>query len=87
VRSKSRKSEVQLETYGAASSPSDRTKRCYARMIGGLSTRRYQRTVDDMIEGYGVSRSAISRQMVDATAQRLAEFMERDLPVSMFACR
>ena len=79
MRSKSKGVDVPLETYKAFQNPEHTSEQVYERLIGGLSTRRYERTVDDMLEGYGVSRSAVSRQMVEATAARLEELLERDL--------
>lgn len=79
VRSKSTGKEVPLESYHAFQNPKHQNQQIYEHLIGGLSGRCYERTVDDMVDGYGVSRSAISRKMVEATAARLKEFCERDL--------
>lgn len=79
MRSKSKRNEVPLETYRAFQNPEQQTEQIYERLIGGLSTRRYERTVDDMLEGYGASKSAVSRTMVEATAERLEALLERDL--------
>jgi transposase-like protein len=79
MRSKTAKREVPLVTYRTFQNPEQQTEQIYERLIGGLSTRRYQRTVDAMLEGYGASKSAVSRQMVEATAQRLEALLERDL--------
>ncbi len=79
VRSKARRQDVPLKTYRAFHDPTRQSQQVYQRLIGGLSSRRYERAVDEMIQGYGVSRSAVSRQRVEATAARLEELLERDL--------
>lgn len=71
--------EVALQTYGLFQKPDHSTEQIYERLIGGLSGRRYEQTVEQVLEGYGVSRSAVSRHMVIATAARVKQLVERDL--------
>lgn len=79
LRNKKTGREEPLQTYRAFQQPEPQRDAVYNRLIGGLSTRRYEQTVDDVAEGYGVSRSAVSRQMVTATATKLKQLYERDL--------
>jgi putative transposase len=79
LRNKKTGREEPLATYRAFQQPESQRDTVYQRMIGGLSTRRYEQTVEQVAEGYGVSRSAVSRQMVTATAAKLKQLYERDL--------
>lgn len=79
LRSKSKKKEEPLETYRAFQDPERQAEQVYNSLIGGLSGRRYEQTVEQIVEGYGVSKSAVSRTMVAATAARVKELLERDL--------
>jgi putative transposase len=79
LRNKKTGKEEPLTMYQAFQQPEPQSDAVYQRLIGGLSTRRYQKTVDDVVEGYGASRSAVSRQMVAATAAKLKQLHERDL--------
>jgi transposase-like protein len=42
-----------------------------------LSTRDYQRVVDHLAESFGLSKSSVSSRFIEATAEKLKEFMER----------
>ncbi len=71
VRSKSSGREVPLQTYQAFQDTKHQAEAVYQGLIGGLSGRRYEQTVEQVVDGYGVSRSAVSRQMISATAARV----------------
>jgi transposase-like protein len=47
--------------------------------LAGLSARRYRETVVGAAEAFGVSPSAVSERLVEATSQKLKEFRERSL--------
>jgi hypothetical protein len=49
------------------------------KVLRGISERRYGETIVDAASAFGVSDSAISRRIVEATTQKLKEFKERDL--------
>ena len=49
----------------------------YKKLIHGIGTRKYEKAIDDFTEGYGISRSAVSRQMVEATRGGLQKLCER----------
>lgn len=59
-----RRQEVELETYKQFSKPSAMNKAVMAKMLAGVSTRDYAATVDEIIDGHGISRSAVSRRSV-----------------------
>ena len=49
------------------------------KILSGISTRRYQETVIDAAQSFGISASSVSRHIVEATAKQLKEFKERSL--------
>jgi transposase-like protein len=48
-------------------------------ILAGVSTRDYERTLDDFCEGYGIQKSSVSRQWKAISAQKLEEFLQRPL--------
>jgi putative transposase len=46
-------------------------------VLGGISTRRYREVLPRMAEAVGVSKSRVSREAIDASAQQLQELAER----------
>ncbi len=76
--------EVQLESYTAFTSTDLLAEGIVARMLAGLSTRRYPAGLEPVgheVEqaAQGTSKSAVSRRFVAATAERLAELLARRL--------
>lgn len=76
--------EVPLESYTAFTSTDLLAEGIVARMLAGLSTRRYPaglEPVGSQVEqaASGTSKSAVSRRFVAATAERLAELLARPL--------
>ena len=71
--------EVPLSSYRAFRQNDARTKAVYDRLVAGVSCRDYASTVEAVAEGYGISRSVASREMIEATAKDLKELVERDL--------
>ena len=76
--------EVQLESYTAFTSTDLLCEGIVARMLAGLSTRRYPAGLEPVghqvdAQASGTSKSAISRRFVQATAERLAELLARRL--------
>jgi transposase-like protein len=53
-------------------------------VIKGLSTRDYASVIDHMGEGFGLSKSQVSRQFVEKTSEELDRFMNRDLSGQTF---
>ena len=79
VRSKDGKTEASLESYKAFQSEKGLDKRLSERVILGLSSRDYERAVDDFADGYGLKKSSISRHFIKASGEKLAELLERTL--------
>jgi putative transposase len=76
--------EVQLESYAAFTSTDLLAEGIVARMLAGLSTRRYPAGLEPVgqqvdAQACGTSKSAVSRRFVAATAERLAELLARRL--------
>lgn len=89
VRTADGTAEVPLATYGAFTSGDLLADGIVARMLAGLSTRRYGAGLEPVGAGVearsaGTSRSAVSRRFVAATAQRLAELLSRPLGEQRF---
>ena len=81
--------EVPLASYGAFSGSDLLAEGIVARMLAGLSTRRYGAGLEPVGAGVearaaGTSRSAVSRRFVTATSGRLAELLARPLGEQRF---
>lgn len=48
-----------------------------AKLLMGVSSRDYHRSVEDFCDGYGIRKSSVSRAFVQATARRLKKLTER----------
>ncbi|MGZ3608409.1 MAG: IS256 family transposase [Syntrophales bacterium] len=78
--------EIHLSTYEELKKPGVFSEEILGKVLRGISERRYGETVIDAASAFGVSSSAISRRIVEATTQKLKEFKERDLSdISVFA--
>lgn len=71
--------EVRLQSYEVLKAPGGFSEGLLEKVLRGLSARKYQETVLEASEAFGVSPSAVSRQLVEITTQKLAAFKERDL--------
>jgi len=71
--------EVPLSSYERFQESSQRTQAVFQRLVSGLSCRNYPQAIETIREGYGISKSVVNREMVDATSNRLKELCERDL--------
>jgi transposase-like protein len=79
VVEKETKKAYQLKGHGVFQKISDLAKRAYCDLIRGISTRKYEEGVTKFLKGYGASSSTISRRMVEATAEKVQELMNRKL--------
>ena len=59
--------EVALTSYERFQSPPRRQSSIVRKLINGISTRKYTKAIEDFTDGYGVSKSAVSRELVTAT--------------------
>lgn len=71
--------EVALESYERFQSPLRRQSSVVRKLINGISTRKYTSAVEDFTEGYGISKSTVSRELVAATRDSLQSLCERRL--------
>lgn len=69
--------EVELQTYKKFSKPDAMNKAVMAKMVAGVSCRDYAGTVGEIIDGHGISRSAVSRRSVREASKRLEQFYSR----------
>ncbi len=71
--------EVALTSYERFQDAGQRTQAVFQRLVSGLSCRNYPQAIEVVQEGYGISKSVVNREMVEATAKGLKELCERDL--------
>jgi transposase-like protein len=80
--------EVCLKTYQAMGEKAGFSEELLGKSLAGLSARRYRETLVNAAEAFGVSPSAVSERLVEATSQKLKEFRERRLegfsPLAVF---
>ena len=71
--------EVPLKSYTTFHQNGERTRAVYQRIIAGVSCRNYRKTLEEVAEAAGVSRSVVSREIIESTEADLKELCERDL--------
>lgn len=69
--------EVRLESYQRFQSPPRRQRSIYKQLINGISTRKYDQAIEEFTDGYGISKSALSRELVQVTRGSLQALCER----------
>ena len=82
VRGKGRGREVALPSIERLRDGDPMSERVVEQIALGVSTRGYERSlepVDESIETRGASKSSASRGLIDATTERLAQFVSRKL--------
>lgn len=73
------KSNIPLEVYHHLKEVKSPTEQLLKAVLLGLSTRDYEEVIDYVGEGFGLSKSNISRSFVDRTKEKLIEFESRKL--------
>jgi transposase-like protein len=71
--------ESPLKSYTRLHERGQFSEQLLTKAMKGLAGRRYEETVGEMAGAFGVSRSAVSRHVVAASAVKLAAFRERPL--------
>ena len=71
--------EVALENYRRLQQNGRMQRAVAERIVCGLSTRKYRRAVQTVLQGYGIRKSSVSRHFVRATTNQLRELCERRL--------
>ncbi len=79
VRDRLRNQEVPLPTYERLQAPRTRDAGLLHKVLGGLSTREYERCAEAVPEAFGLSASTVSRRFKRASARKLQERLERRL--------
>jgi putative transposase len=77
--------EVPLETYTQLQSPDAMPQAALRRMVRGVSTREYEQVVDMARDGFGVTKSCVSRGFVRASAANVKALAERRFDGERFA--
>lgn len=71
--------EVALDSYARLQHDGRRQRAVREGIVAGLSTRNYRRAVQSVLDGYGIEKSSVSRQFVQASAAQLKKLYERRL--------
>ena len=79
VRDRLRNQEVPLPTYERLQAPRALDTGLLHKVLGGLSTREYERCAEAVPEAFGLSASTVSRRFKRASARKLQELSERPL--------
>lgn len=77
ARSTRGKGEIALQTYEMAQRDEAMPQAVLQRLVRGVSTRDYEGVIDHAREGFGVSRSSVSRQFEIASKEKVRELAER----------
>ncbi len=78
-RGRGKGGEVIPATYLQFQREDDRTRRVFANMLANVSCRHYGKAIETLQQGYGISKSVVSREMIKVTKEQLAELTERRL--------
>lgn len=71
--------EILLQSYQRLKTPGSFSEELLEKLLRGVSAQKYEATVLNAAQAFGVSPSAISQKMVTVTAQKLKAFQERPL--------
>jgi putative transposase len=69
--------EVEIPAYEAMRGNTRLGQRMLEILLAGVSTRRYEKVLPEMADSVGVSKSAVSREAIEASEERLRELAER----------
>ena len=79
VRTADGAEEFDLRRWDAFAHPARMEQSIASRILRRVSCRDYAGTIDDICDGYGIDKSAVSRQWQSASAEQLKQLMERRL--------
>ena len=71
--------EVQLDSYARLQHDGRRQRAVREGIVAGLTSRNYHRAVQSVLDGYGIEKSSVSRQFVQASAAQLKKLYEKKL--------
>ena len=72
-----REGEVKIPAYEELQRDRGLSDRMLGTLLRGVSTREYEQVLPEMAETVGVSRSAVSRQVIEASAEQLQRLRDR----------
>ena len=78
-RLRSETQELKLSVYESLKNREKFSKELLLKALSGISTRDYQGTLHSLLEAFGISKSSVSRHLVEASAKELKELNERSL--------
>ena len=71
--------EVKLDSYVRLPHYRRRHRAMREGIVAGLTSRNYRRAVQSVVEGYGIEKSSVSREFVQASAAQLQRLCEKKL--------
>jgi putative transposase len=71
--------EMELESYTRLQHDGRRQRAVREGIVAGLTSRNYQRAVQSVLDGYGIRKSSVSREFVQASTAQLKKLCERNL--------
>lgn len=71
--------EVELDNYARLQHDGRRQRAVREGIVAGLTSRNYHRAVQSVLDGYGIEKSSVSREFVQASAAQLKKLCERKL--------
>ncbi|MGH9782135.1 MAG: IS256 family transposase [Candidatus Acidiferrales bacterium] len=71
--------EVSLDSYERLQHDGRRQRAVREGIVAGLTSRNYHRAVDSVLSGYGIEKSSVSREFVQASAAQLKKLCEKKL--------
>jgi len=71
--------EIELESYARLQHDGRRQRAVREGIVAGLTSRNYQRAVHSVLDGYGIEKSSVSREFVQASAAELKKLCEKNL--------
>jgi putative transposase len=71
--------EVELDSYARLQHDGRRQRAVREGIVAGLTSRNYHRAVASVLEGYGIEKSSVSREFVQASAAQLKKLCEKKL--------
>ncbi len=78
-RIRSRSAEIPLKSYQKLKEPEQFSEELLTKILSGISCQKYQETIIDAAQAFGVSAFSVSRHIIEVTARKLKEFKERNL--------
>jgi transposase-like protein len=79
LRTGAQGTEVELETYKELNKKEFLNEQAGAKLLSGVSTRRFPKTLEKLVRGKGIGRQTISVRGVADMTRKLQEFRERSL--------